>query len=122
MASVLGIVYIPGMMTGAILGGSSVEQAARLQIVIMFMISAATALSAIVSTVLTLSVVVDTEDRIRLEKIDNRLHVVWRTSDLITDASIRRMKSGWRSIAVKFGGERRHEDDTTSSETERLLG
>lgn len=29
--SVIGIIAIPGMMTGALLGGSSVEQAARLQ-------------------------------------------------------------------------------------------
>ena len=46
------------MMTGAILGGSSVEQAARLQMVIMFMISSCTALSSIVTTILALGVVV----------------------------------------------------------------
>ncbi|KAG6914740.1 hypothetical protein DXG01_015651 [Tephrocybe rancida] len=42
--SVIGIAIL-GMMTGAILGGSSVEQAARLQIINMFMISSAPALA-----------------------------------------------------------------------------
>lgn len=34
--SVIGLISIPGMMTGAIIGGSSVQQAARLQMIIMF--------------------------------------------------------------------------------------
>ena len=41
-----GIVSIPGMMTGQILGGSDPATAARYQIVIMFLIGAATGLSA----------------------------------------------------------------------------
>jgi Uncharacterised protein family (UPF0014) len=65
-------------MTGAILGGSSVEQAAKLQMVIMFMISASTALASIVTTVLSLGMVVDGEHRVRSDRIDGREHVVWR--------------------------------------------
>ncbi|KAF9236692.1 hypothetical protein BU15DRAFT_89001 [Melanogaster broomeanus] len=56
--SVIGIIAIPGMMTGAILGGASVDQAAKLQMVIMFMISASTGIAAIAITVITLGVVV----------------------------------------------------------------
>ncbi|KAH7928093.1 UPF0014-domain-containing protein [Leucogyrophana mollusca] len=76
--SVIGIIAIPGMMTGAILGGSSVDQAAKLQMVIMFMISASTALASIVTTVLTLSVVVDAEHRVRVDKVDVLEHPIWR--------------------------------------------
>ncbi|KAI0034766.1 UPF0014-domain-containing protein [Vararia minispora EC-137] len=76
--SVLGIISIPGMMTGAILGGSSVVQAARLQMVIMFMISACSALATIISTVGTLAICIDGEHRIRFERIDSRPHAVWR--------------------------------------------
>ena len=65
-------------MTGAILGGSSVEQAAKLQMVIMFMISASTALASIVTTVLALGMVVDGEHRVRSDRIDSREHAVWR--------------------------------------------
>ncbi len=68
-------------MTGAILGGSSVEQAAKLQMVIMFMISASTALASIVTTVLALALVVDGEHRVRSDRIDARKHVVWRARD-----------------------------------------
>lgn len=40
-----GIVSIPGMMTGQILGGSDPAVAARYQIIVMFLIGAATGLS-----------------------------------------------------------------------------
>lgn len=39
---------MPGMMTGAILAGAEPLQAVRYQIMVMFMLSAATALSSIV--------------------------------------------------------------------------
>ncbi|KAH9928350.1 UPF0014-domain-containing protein [Fomitopsis serialis] len=81
--SVLGIIAIPGMMTGAILGGSSVQQAARLQMVIMFMISSCTALSSIVTTILALSVIVDNEHRVRTDRIDVRPHAVWRARNYV---------------------------------------
>ncbi|EIW84462.1 hypothetical protein CONPUDRAFT_80795 [Coniophora puteana RWD-64-598 SS2] len=76
--SVIGLISIPGMMTGAILGGSSVEQAAKLQIIIMFMLSASTALASIVATVMALHVVVDKEHRVRLDRVDVRDHAIWR--------------------------------------------
>jgi len=79
--SVIGLISIPGMMTGAILGGSSVEQAARLQMVILFMINAATALASIMATVLALRVVVDSEHRVRIDRIDDRKAIIWRTRD-----------------------------------------
>lgn len=76
--SVIGIIAIPGMMTGAILGGSSVEQAAKLQMVIMFMISSSTALASIVTTILSLAVVVDGEHRVRSDRVDIREHAIYR--------------------------------------------
>ncbi|KAH7912817.1 hypothetical protein BJ138DRAFT_1147476 [Hygrophoropsis aurantiaca] len=76
--SVIGIIAIPGMMTGAILGGSSVNQAAKLQMVIMFMISASTALASMVTTVLTLMVVVDADHRVRTDKVDVQQHPIWQ--------------------------------------------
>jgi hypothetical protein len=78
--SVIGIISIPGMMTGAILGGADVEQAARLQMVIMFMISAASALSCIAATFFTLYECVDSEHRIRGDRIHTRPHVFHRLS------------------------------------------
>ena len=54
------------MMTGAILGGSSVDQAVKLQTVILFLISSAAALSALVASLIVLHVIVD--DRLRLRR------------------------------------------------------
>jgi len=51
MAAV-GVVSIPGMMTGQILAGADPQQAARYQIVVMVMIAASTALGAITAVVL----------------------------------------------------------------------
>jgi hypothetical protein len=95
--SVIGIISIPGMMTGAILGGSSVEQAAKLQMVIMFMISASTTLAAIVTTVIALAVVVDGEDRVRRERIDGREHLIWRARGRVVRGIVDGVKSVvWR--------------------------
>jgi putative ABC transport system permease protein len=52
MAAV-GIVFIPGMMTGQILAGVDPVDAARYQIVVMLMVSAATALGAILTVLLS---------------------------------------------------------------------
>ena len=65
---------MPGMMTGAILGGADVSQAARLQMIIVFMISASTVLSCIMVTLFTLYVCVDSEHRIRGDRIHTRPH------------------------------------------------
>ena len=60
---------MPGMMTGAILGGSSVQQAAKLQMIIMFLISASTVLASICSSGYAISIVVDQHHRIRQDRI-----------------------------------------------------
>jgi len=86
--SVIGIIAIPGMMTGAILGGSSVNQAAKLQMVIMFMISASTAMASIVTTVLALMVVVDSQDRIRGDRVDDSPNAVAKVKKWIVEKAV----------------------------------
>ena len=77
----LGIIAIPGMMTGAILGGSSVQQAARLQMIIVFMISASTTLASIFTTVSVIIMTVDSQHIIRTDRIDEKKHGIWRAKD-----------------------------------------
>ncbi|PVF99707.1 hypothetical protein CPB86DRAFT_702640 [Serendipita vermifera] len=98
--SVIGLISIPGMMTGAILGGSSVQQAARLQMVIMFLISAATAMAAIMATLLACTVVVDSEQRIREEKISDGRFKLWVKRDQLSGAlvgALTRLRWPWRA-------------------------
>ncbi|GJJ08353.1 hypothetical protein Clacol_002567 [Clathrus columnatus] len=97
--SVLGIISIPGMMTGAILGGSSVEQAAKLQseVVIMFCISASTALASIVSATSSLFILIDRQHRVRPDRLDAREHIIWRTRDNI----IQRVASAFKRLLKK---------------------
>lgn len=113
VTSVLGIIAIPGMMTGAILGGSSVSQAAKLQMIIMFCISASTALAAMFTTVCAISVVVDEEHRVRPDRIysqgpgftSNVLVIVkgvaGRTADKIQTWFGRRVAAGSASETVE---------------------
>lgn len=98
-------------MTGAILGGSSVQQAARLQMVIMFMIAAATALASMLVTCFTLMVVVDSEHRIRNDRIDGRKHALWRARDHCGEVVIAWLKIWWvKSLdSVKKIGKGRRE-------------
>ncbi|KIJ51491.1 hypothetical protein M422DRAFT_58957 [Sphaerobolus stellatus SS14] len=73
--SVIGMIAIPGMMTGALLGGSSVEQAAKLQ--------TDTALGAMIAIILCLGIIVDSDHRIRNERVDTNKHVVWQMRDKV---------------------------------------
>lgn len=50
--SVVGIVSLPGMMTGQILAGAAPQDAVRYQIVVMFMIAGATSLGALLAGIL----------------------------------------------------------------------
>lgn len=97
--SVLGIIAIPGMMTGAILGGASVQQAARLQMIIVFMISACTALATIFTTFAALSIIVDGDDRVRSERIDDRKQAVWRAKDAALGRVVCVLKGCARSLS-----------------------
>ncbi|KAF8995408.1 UPF0014-domain-containing protein [Hymenopellis radicata] len=85
--SVLGIIAIPGMMTGAILGGSSVEQAAKMQMIIMFMISASSALASIFTTAYAISIIVDDEHRIRSDRIYSQPLALWAERDRILNSA-----------------------------------
>ncbi|TFK49770.1 UPF0014-domain-containing protein [Heliocybe sulcata] len=121
--SVLGIISIPGMMTGAILGGSSVQQAARLQMVIMFMISSCTALSSMAITVSALSVVVDGEHRVRGERVDRRQHLVYRVRNRLAEVVKNGVEGATEKIKGVFGkGKKGQEEEGTDGERQRLLG
>ncbi|GLB40688.1 putative UPF0014-domain-containing protein [Lyophyllum shimeji] len=103
--SVLGIIAIPGMMTGAILGGSSVQQAARLQMIIMFMISASTALASMFTIVAVISVAVDSDHRVRSDRITERQFGLWRARDRLRDEIVALFKRG----VSRVSGRRRRE-------------
>ncbi|KAJ2726653.1 hypothetical protein GGI07_000376 [Coemansia sp. Benny D115] len=66
---ITGLISIPGVMTGWILGGADVLQAARYQQIILFMISASTASSTLLSVLFCASVLVDHSPRLRLDRL-----------------------------------------------------
>jgi len=114
--NVIGIIAIPGMMTGAILGGSSVHQAAKLQMIIMFMITAATVVSSVFITFAAIVMVVDKEHRIRSDRILDKKPVIYRVKDWnVGELSASLSKSfNWRKKEPGTG-------ESDLEENERLL-
>ena len=86
---------MPGIMTGAILGGADVNQAARLQMIIAFMISASTVLSCIMVTLFTLYVCVDSEHRIRSDRIHTHPHTFHGASSYAIRAVVGSVRRAW---------------------------
>ncbi|KAK0466191.1 uncharacterized protein EV420DRAFT_815477, partial [Desarmillaria tabescens] len=115
--SVLGIISIPGMMTGAILGGSSVQQGAKMQMIIMFMICASTALASIFTTAYAISVVVDEEHRIRLDRIDSEQLALWKARSAIVEYMNGSVQRGYLWVR----GWRSHMESPTQEEGDVLL-
>ena len=77
----MGIIAIPGMMTGSILGGASVYQAAKLQIIVKFMIAASVVLASVIITLAAIIVVVDADHRIRSNRINGKMPAIYRVKD-----------------------------------------
>lgn len=67
--AVIGLVSIPGMMTGQILGGSSPAQAARYQMVIMFMITGTASMGTVATVLGAVLTAVDRQHRLRSERL-----------------------------------------------------
>ncbi|KAG2218764.1 hypothetical protein INT45_012984 [Circinella minor] len=76
--SVIGLISIPGMMTGQILGGAPVMNAVRYQQIIMFLISASTALGVLSAVVACIRVMIDNRHRLRPERIVNGKASIFR--------------------------------------------
>ena len=66
---VVGLVSLPGMMTGQILEGADPADAVRYQIVIMFMIAAATALAVIAAVGLGYLALTNADQQLRLDRL-----------------------------------------------------
>lgn len=67
-----GIVSLPGMMTGQILAGSPPDEAARYQIMIMFLIAAGTGLGSLTAVWLGSSHLFDERQRLRMDRLTGR--------------------------------------------------
>ncbi len=67
--STAGLVNLPGMMTGQILAGSPPMEAAKYQLLIMFLISAGTGLGAVVAVWIGSRRLFDERERLRLDRL-----------------------------------------------------
>lgn len=93
-------------MTGAIVGGKSVEQAAKLQMLIMFIISASSALCTLFALGFACTTVVDGKHRIRPDLIDSRKPGFYRWRDGVAEKLLRWFK-GFRCFGERGTEEER---------------
>jgi hypothetical protein len=99
--SVIGLVSIPGMMTGAILGGAPIPQAVKYQQIIMFLISATTTLAVTMSVVICLIVCLDGNHRLRPDRVTSGKPWMWRIRDNAGYAIWRGCRLVWRRITCR---------------------
>lgn len=66
---VVGIVALPGMMTGQILAGVDPVEAVKYQVVVMFMIAAATSLGCMMMALIVFRLVFNGQDQLRTDRI-----------------------------------------------------
>ncbi|KAJ3211380.1 kinesin-like protein Klp5 [Dinochytrium kinnereticum] len=76
--SVMGLISIPGMMTGQILGGASIDDAVRYQQIVMFMITSCCGLATVSTVVICLYICFDDCARLRLDRIHAVSKTNWR--------------------------------------------
>jgi putative ABC transport system permease protein len=67
--AVAGIVTLPGMMTGQILAGADPAEAAKYQIMIMFVLSGAAGLGALLAGLGGVLLLTDKRHRLRLDRL-----------------------------------------------------
>ena len=67
---IMGIVSLPGMMTGQLVSGMAPIDAVKYQIVIMFSIAACTTMGAVGITLLTVRRLFDSAHRLRFEDVE----------------------------------------------------
>ena len=67
--AVMGVVSLPGMMTGQILAGVSPGEAVRYQMVIVFMITAAATLGTVIVLLLALRMLFSARDQLLLNRL-----------------------------------------------------
>ncbi len=68
--AISGLVALPGMMTGQILAGADPVDAAKYQIMIMFVIAGATALGVVIAGFGAIYLISDTRHRLRLDRLE----------------------------------------------------
>ncbi|CAG8516883.1 10942_t:CDS:2 [Cetraspora pellucida] len=69
--SIIGLISIPGMLTGQLIGGAPIMDAIKYQQIIMFMISASSALGVLMSILACIFTCIDSSHRLRIDRISN---------------------------------------------------
>lgn len=116
--SVIGLISIPGVMVGSILGGKSVSQAAMLQMILMFMIAASSFLCVSATLVFALSTLVDASHRVRMDRLDSRKPLFYRWRD---EAGMKIWR-GLKAAGRKVSGKNARAEAGSEEERQGLLG
>lgn len=64
----------------------------------MFCISSSTALGSILATILCLFIIVDSQDRVRMDRIDSKKHTIWQTRDKAVKDMTNAISDTWKNL------------------------
>ncbi|KAJ2502418.1 hypothetical protein GGH96_001081 [Coemansia sp. RSA 1972] len=117
--SITGLISIPGMMTGWILGGADVQEAARYQQIILFMISASTASSTLLAVLFCTFVLVDATPRLRLDRLTPTTRGVMPGAGSESGSQMERLRSNCRPVSDLQLTKRRSTQSSRGPEDER---
>ncbi|KAK9833908.1 hypothetical protein WJX74_009557 [Apatococcus lobatus] len=97
--NIAGLVSIPGMMTGQILGGSDPLQAARYQMIVMFTIAATTAMSSVSAIGLATSWIVDGDHQIISARLSQRNRIAFKVQHNMPHNAVHEYNAMMRGLA-----------------------
>lgn len=72
----------------------------------MFCISASTALGSILATILCLLTIVDSQDRVRIDRINSKKHTIWQTRDKAVKEITNAISDSWKNLRSQKSADR----------------
>ncbi|KAI9221794.1 hypothetical protein BC828DRAFT_380066 [Blastocladiella britannica] len=93
--SVMGLISIPGQMTGQILAGAPIDSAVHFQQIVMYMIVSSTAIAVLLAVLLTTLIIIDDKLRVRSDRIS--LPTPSRVT-VLASATAASLANGWRRV------------------------
>mmetsp|Transcript_33363 Transcript_33363/g.55988 ORF Transcript_33363/g.55988 Transcript_33363/m.55988 type:complete len:392 (-) Transcript_33363:122-1297(-) len=94
-----GLVSIPGMMTGQILGGTPPHEAAHYQMMVLYLIGSAAAAGTVIASVISVAAVIDAEHHLRMDLLTRREKSV---SEGIFDGACTRLVCALRGVEKRL--------------------
>ncbi|KAJ3041936.1 hypothetical protein HDV00_008445 [Rhizophlyctis rosea] len=117
--SIVGLISIPGMMSGQILGGAPIPDAVRYQQIINFMITASVGIATVITVLLCVFITFDESARLRLDRIKKDIKKKKKGNG--QPAGSHQGVGWWGGVKERVAGLRRRNRNGSDEERRSLL-